>query len=118
LDLLNTRNKQEKFLETCFATQTRFVVDNTNPTLIERQFFIEKAKINKYEVIGYYFSSSIEDALNRNSRRSGKEIIPDVGILGCYKKLVIPSYQEGFDRLYYVKMEDKNFIVKDWVDEV
>jgi len=118
LDLLNTRNKQEKFLETCFATQARFVVDNTNPTLAERQFLIEKSKVNKYKVVGYYFSSSIEEALKRNSERLGKERIPDIGILGCYKKLVIPNYQEGFDQLYYVKMEDKNFIVKDWVDEI
>ncbi len=95
-----------------------FVVDNTNPTLAERKFFIETAKVNKYKVIGYYFKSSIEEALKRNSERSGKERIPDVGILGCYTKLVVPSYQEGFDQLYYVKTKAGNFSINDWVDEV
>lgn len=32
LDQLNTRNKEQRFLETCVATQQPFVVDNTNPT--------------------------------------------------------------------------------------
>ncbi len=32
LDQLNTRNKEHKFLEVCYQTQQRFVVDNTNPT--------------------------------------------------------------------------------------
>jgi hypothetical protein len=29
LDLLNTRRKENIFLQTCFETQQRFVVDNT-----------------------------------------------------------------------------------------
>ena len=37
MDLLNTRNKENRFLETCFHTQARFVVDNTNPTSEERK---------------------------------------------------------------------------------
>jgi len=36
LDQLNTRNKEWKFIDTCFATQQRFVVDNTNPTKEDR----------------------------------------------------------------------------------
>ena len=35
MDQLNTRNKEQKFIETCFATQQSFVVDNTNPTFDE-----------------------------------------------------------------------------------
>ena len=30
LDLLRTRHRQQKFIETCLATQQRFVIDNTN----------------------------------------------------------------------------------------
>lgn len=118
MDLLNTRNKENHFLETCFQTQTRFVVDNTNPTLEERKKYIELAKQNKYEVIGYYFSSSIEEALNRNNLRSGKERVPDVGIKGCFKKLVIPTKKEGFDKLYFVTTSNNEFKVSDWKDEI
>ena len=118
MDLLNTRNKENQFLSTCFRTQARFVVDNTNPTLEERKKYIALAKENKYEVIGYYFSSSIDEALKRNSARAGKEKVPDLGIKGCYRKLEIPTSKEGYDKLYFVRIINDEFIVEDWKDEI
>lgn len=118
MDLLNTRNKENHFLETCFQTQARFVVDNTNTTSEERKKYIELAQKNKYEVIGYYFSSSIGEALKRNSLRTGKEKIPEIGIKGCYGKLEIPTRKEGFDKLYFVSTSNNEFIVDDWKDEI
>lgn len=118
MDLLNTRNKENQFLETCLRTQARFVIDNTNPTLEEREKYIKLAKENKYEVIGYYFSSSVEEALKRNNLRMGKERVPEAGIKGCYKKLKIPAINEGFDKLYFVKVSNNKFIVEDWRDEI
>lgn len=118
MDLLNTRNKENIFLETCFLTQSRFVVDNTNPTMADRAFYINKAKENKYEVIGYYFNSSLEEALNRNSQRQGKEKVPEIGIKGCHRKLEIPSYREGFDKLYYLRLDGNQFIIEDWKNEI
>ena len=118
LDLLNTRNKENQFLETCFATQSAFVVDNTNPTIKEREKYIQLANENKYEVIGYYFKSSIGEAIERNNQREGKEKIPEVGIKGCYSKLEVPKMKEGFDKLYFVEASNDNFTVDDWKDEV
>ena len=118
MDLLNTRNKEKQFLETCFNTHSRFVIDNTNPTLEERKKYIALAKENKYEVVGYYFSSSIEEAIKRNNLRTGKEKIPEVGIRGCYGKLEIPKIDEGFDKLYFVKASHGEFKVDDWKDEI
>lgn len=118
LDLLNTRNKENQFLDTCFKTQSRFVVDNTNPTIEERKKYIELAKEHKYEVIGYYFSSSIEEALRRNNLRKGKEKIPEIGIKGCYGRLEIPTMKEGFDKLYFVQTSNNEFKVDDWKDEI
>lgn len=118
MDLLNTRNKEKQFLDTCFRTHTKFVVDNTNPTAEERKKYIDLAKENKYEIVGYYFSSSIEDSIKRNKERTGKEKIPDIGIRGCYNKLEIPQKEEGFDKLYFVKVTDKGFNIEDWKDEI
>lgn len=118
LDLLNTRNKEQQFLQTCFDTYTRFVVDNTNPTSKERKKYIDWAKENKYEVIGYYFSSSIKEALERNGKRIGKEKIPEIGIKSCPSKLELPVMQEGFDKLYFVKIVDNEFIIEEWKDEI
>lgn len=118
LDLLNTKNKQSHFLDTCFQTHSKFVIDNTNPTVEDRAKFIDLAKNNKYEVIGYYFKSDIKEALLRNSQRQGKEKIPEIGIKSCYKRLVSPSYKEGFDKLFYVKIENDKFIVENWENEI
>jgi len=118
MDLLNTRNKENRFIKTCLETQQAFVVDNTNPTKVERTKYIEIAKAYKYKVIGYYFSSSLEFSLERNSMRINKERIPDIGIRGTHKKLQIPALEEGFDKLYYVSLNEEGFIIKDWQNEV
>lgn len=111
MDQLNTRNKENIFLHTCFRTQQRFVVDNTNPTKEERQKYIEFAKAKKFKVIGYYFRSTIEKALERNSGRMGKEKIKETGIWGTYNKLEPPAIEEGFDELYLVDIEGDDFEV-------
>ncbi len=118
LDLLNTRNKEGRFLETCIATHSKFVVDNTNPTRLDREKYIALARANNYTITGYYFSSSINEALERNAQRTGKEKTPDAGIRACYAKLEIPQMDEGFDELYFVKTSESGFTVESWKNEV
>lgn len=118
LDLLKTRNRENKFISTCIETQQRFVVDNTNPTKEERAKYISVAKANKFKVIGYYFKSQIQEALKRNSQRFGKENIPEVGIRGTFNKLEIPTLDEGFDELYFVEIKNNDFNIKKWTNEV
>lgn len=118
LDQLNTRNKEQKFIDTCLATQQRYVVDNTNPTKEDREKYISEAKAKKFKIVGYYFQSKINEALHRNSQRLGKENIPEVGIKGTFSKLEIPTIDEGFDELYFVEIENNNFKVKEWENEI
>jgi predicted kinase len=54
LDLLHTRNKEKQFLHTCFTTRQRFVVDNTNPTSIDRLRYIQAAKAAKFKLVCYF----------------------------------------------------------------
>ncbi|MGB0522477.1 MAG: ATP-binding protein [Flammeovirgaceae bacterium] len=116
LDLLKTRNREKVWLESCFKTQQRFVVDNTNPSQADRARYITPAKAANYEVIGYYFESKIKDALQRNSQRTGKALIPERGVLSCFSKLEQPSYAEGFDQLYFVKMVGNQFEVTEFIE--
>lgn len=118
LDQLNTRNKEQKFIETCLLTQQPFVVDNTNPTKEDRSKYIGISKANKFKVIGYYFQSKLNESIARNSLRVGKENIPEIGIGGTFNKLELPSFEEGFDELYYVQIENDRFKVKEWTNEV
>lgn len=118
LDQLNTRNKEQKLIDVCYLIQQRFVLDNTNPTKEERAKYISEARSKKFKVIGYYFRSRLHDALARNSQRSGKENIPEIGIKGTYNKLEIPDLEEGFDELYFVEIENNNFMIKEWKNEI
>jgi len=112
LDLFNTRRKESIFLETCLQTQQRFVADNTNPTGKERLIYIEKAKQYKFKVIGFYFQSTVGEAIARNKNRTGKEFVPPAGIGGTYKRLQAPAFDEGFDELFTVKIINNKFVVE------
>lgn len=118
LDMLNTRNKERRFIETCLSTFQPFVIDNTNPSREERAMYIALARANKFKVTGYYFQSKLADALERNSQRSGKEKIPEIGVRGTFKRLEVPSVDEGFDKLFYVTAVNNTFTIKEWFDEI
>jgi len=118
MDQLNTRNKESQFLETCLNMQQPFVVDNTNPGAADRKRYIDLAKSRKFKVKVYYFQSRIDDALLRNSTRTGKQMIPDIGIRGTMKRLEIPTAEEGFDEMFYVRLQDNQFIIQNWAHEI
>jgi predicted kinase len=111
LDLLHTRNKEKQFLHTCFTTRQRFVVDNTNPTSIDRLRYIQAAKAAKFKLVCYFFETDLNSAIIRNNERTGKERIPIPGIRGTFKKLQPPLYDEGFDQIYIVKTLNGGFDV-------
>ena len=63
--------------------------------------------------------SNLSALLQRNQLRQGKERIPEAGIRAAYNKLQIPTLGEGFDKLYYVKIDPQgSFVVEEWQDEV
>lgn len=117
LDMFKTRHRETILLAACLEAKQSFVVDNTNPTVADRARYIEAAKTAGFRVAGYYFQSTAQDAIRRNDSRPERERVPQKAILGTYKRLQLPSYAEGFDALYYVKI-GVPFIVEDWKDEV
>ena len=117
LDTLHTRNKERILLDECFASGASFVVDNTNPTRKDRERYISRAKENGYRVIGYYFQSSISACKERNSRRTGKALLPVSALAATHRTLELPGWDEGFDELYYMRIDDSSFAVEPWETE-
>lgn len=117
LDDLHTRNKENLLLTECIANGRDFVVDNTNPTKADRAKYISTAKTAGYTVIGYYFRSSIGDSIARNAQRTGKARVPDAAVAATHNKLELPDESEGFDMLYYVRIENGEFVTELWKDE-
>lgn len=118
MDMLRTRNRERILFNACLEAKQSIVIDNTNPTKEERVKYISELKKNRFEVIGYYFSSKLNDCLDRNATREGKERIPDVGVKATHNKLELPQYSEGFDKLFYVSVSRNGFDVKEWKDEI
>ncbi len=78
------------------------VVDNTNPTPEIRVELLQLGHRYGADVLGYFFEPNVRASLERNRQRQGKARVPDVAIYVTAKKLVMPTYIEGFDQLYSV----------------
>ena len=118
LDMLKTRHRERLFLRASVETTQRFVVDNTNPSRLERQVYIEAAKEAGFRISGYYFQSRVEDCLRRNDQRPEHQRVPRKGILGTAGRMEFPSWDEGFDELFYVSIDGNGgFVVEGWRDE-
>ena len=118
LDMLRTRNRESILVNACMKAKQPLVIDNTNPSAEHRRGYIEMFREHGFGVKGYYFQSRVKECLERNRRREGKEKIPEVGVLGTYNKLEIPSYIEGFDDLFYVSAVGGEFVVSEWRNEI
>lgn len=114
LDTLKRRSRENTLLNKCIENGDSFVVDNTNPSREVRQKYFDLLEGTDYEIHGYYFKSSITDCLERNAKREGKARIPDVGVKSTYAKLELPSYDEGFDKLFYVVIDGDGYAVNEW----
>lgn len=112
LDMLRTRNREDVYLAASIEAKQPFVVDNTNPTIDDRKKYIDIARKNKFKVVGYYFEPDYELSYARNEQREGKEKVREIGLKSTLKKLQIPTYDEGFDELYFVKSADGKFEVE------
>jgi predicted kinase len=118
LDMLKTRHRERRFLQACIETGQRFVVDNTNATRAERQVYLRAAKDAGFRVIGYYFQSRVEDCRRRNEQRPPDKQVPLRGILGTAGRMELPSLEEGFDELHYVRIDEAGrFVVEEWKED-
>ena len=78
-----------------------------------------QAKAAGFAVVGYYFDASVSECIARNNMREGAARIPVIGIYATAKKLQVPALAEGFDTLYYVRIEGGGgFVIEERVESV
>lgn len=114
LDTLHTRHKEALLIEECIAQGRSFVVDNTNPTRLDRARYISSAKAGGYRIIGYYMESRLQECIVRNNLRTGKARLPAKAIAATSNRLELPDFSEGFDELYYVANDGENMRICQW----
>lgn len=114
LDTLKTRHQENLLIDECIAGQKSYAIDNTNPTRLDRERYIIPAKEAGYRVVGYFMESKIKNCLRQNALREGKARVPEKAIAATSNKLEIPSYDEGFDELYFVKNDGETMTIEEW----
>ena len=102
--MLKTRYRENLIFEAYLASKAKCVIDNTNPTKADRARYIERAKAAGFKVISYFFKTDLNSTLERNNQRKGKANIAEVGVRATYKKLEQPSFDEGFNEMYKLKI--------------
>lgn len=111
LDMVKTRRRELLLVAACLEGKTRFVVDNTNVSREERLRYLPAVKEEGFIAVAYFFECSLDECLERNAMRRGKERVPDKGVRGRYQRLERPSRDEGFDELYVVRVTPEGFVV-------
>ena len=114
LDTLKTRHRERLLIDDCIANGKNYAIDNTNPARIDRERYILPAKEAGYRVVGYFMESKIKDCMQRNALREGSARVPEKAIAATSNKIEIPSYDEGFDELYFVKNDGVKMTVEEW----
>ncbi len=122
-DLLRNNRKparrQHQLIEEALQAGRSVVVDNTNATREEREPLIALGHCYGAMVIGYYFEVQLRESLERNRSRQGKAKVPEIAIFTTLKRLVRPSFEEGFDELFSARpLGNQTFEVCDWKEEL
>ncbi len=112
LDELRTRHRERERLA-YLAARRCLVVDNTNPTAAERAVYVGPALAHGFRVVAYWLDAPPRQALARNAMREGRERIPVPRVLGTYKRLQVPSLEEGFEIVFRVRSEDRERFLLD-----
>ena len=100
------QRRQDQLIAESLASGRSVVVDNTNPSVAVRAPLIAIARKHGAEVVGYFFPTEARDALRRNRAREGSARVPDVAIFTVRKRLEAPAKDEGFDRLFSVRLNE------------
>lgn len=114
LDQLKSRSAEQELFSFCLRRDKHCVIDNTNITRAQRQVYIRAAKASGARVVGYCFVTDKDSAIERNTLRSGRASVPEVAIRAMYQALEYPQLSEGYDELYFVRMNGAAFDVENY----
>ena len=117
-DMLKTEARTSSLFEWCLERKQCCVIDNTNTTRAVRNRWISPAREKGVPVIGYFFESKLEGALQRNSQREGDSRIRDAGVRHHHSQLELPTLGEGFSSLFFARLVENGFEVEAWKHEI
>lgn len=116
-DVLRARGRspagQAGMIRDALASGRSVVVDNTNATLAERTPLVAEARRHGVRVVAYRFDTPVRECIVRNAGRQGPARVANVAIFAAAKRMVPPTFSEGFDAIYVVRpLGDRRFEVR------
>jgi predicted kinase len=112
LDMLRARARESRLIAACLDAGQSFVVDNTNPSPVDRARYIPAARAAGFRVIGYHFIATLAEALRRNGLRPAQQRIPEAAVRATFARLTPPSLDEGFDAIFRVRLDDRGLSIE------
>ena len=91
--------RQQRVVAGLLAEGRSVVVDNTNPTPLERAPLVAAAKAAGAAVRAVWLDTPVPVCAARNDAREGRARVPPAGLYGTAARLVPPATAEGFDRV-------------------
>ncbi|MFA3877946.1 AAA family ATPase [Streptomyces sp. MMCC 100] len=103
----NKQQRQMRLVAEHLAAGRSVAVDNTNPSPQEWGPLVEAAHSCGASATAYWFPPDVAGSLRRNAARSGRQRVPDVGVLATLKRLRRPSPEDGFDKVREVHFDGR-----------
>jgi predicted kinase len=82
-------------------TDDRIFIDATHISAKSRRLIRNHIKARPYQ-IAISFEIPLNVALERNSQRCGRALVPETAIYNMYYRYEIPSLKEGFDEIWHI----------------
>lgn len=103
-DTIKNKTKLDKYFVDAIQKNNNVIIDNTNPKLETRQYYIDLAHRQSYKIYCYFFD--LPKILIKHLNQMRVQIthglvkaIPMVGIHTYYKNLVKPTLSEGYNEI-------------------
>ena len=115
MDVLRTRKREQDLLDAYIEAGEPLVIDNTNPTREDRQRYLPKLKAAGYTISCFFFQSRVKDCIERNEKRG--QTVPRNAVAATSNKLELPSRNEGFDDIVFVRITPQGFETSAFIEE-
>ena len=101
LDILTSRNREKKKILELAESGTNMVIDNTNTSIEERKRYFSLLWNSGYKFKAVWFNVPLDVCMERNKNRI--KTIPAYLVKYYYKKIEIPTKEEGFEEIIIVE---------------
>lgn len=115
LDTLKTRGREKRRLIESMRARKNIVIDNTNPSIKERKRYINEAKKYGYDVVCHFFQSRLKECIERNAPR--ENTVPVAGLVDASRRMELPTKDEGFSEMFFVRIKDGKFEESKWIED-